>query len=547
MSGPWLEETEFATAPIPRRRRGDAVASAIVVLVVAALALAIAKPWDAGRPAASGEPSASPGRSRPPASASAPPGPVVVAPNWADIGPVISGRDEWGIRLITADQRYHELWQPADPTPDTATSGPGGAKPSAPTVLVPGLLRVVALGVTFPPAEAPLDMRVWLEHGDAGLEWVDARPVNDLPGLGAYLLERPGSEPATERPWEPGRYRIDVLVGHAIRTIEVDVRDTFGKTAVPAAWPETVDGGGGVSAAGLLGLSAGLFTWAGGAAVALPASAGPSLNATDAWLNLDLSDVDGSPRSFVGRASAPGTTAVGVVLPPSSEVQSATLRSLEPTALVLQDDQLTTTVSAGATSFVAFSRASGGAWRPGVYAIRVAWLDGAGSHDRTWHLELRPGDVVPTPWLLAATRAWAHLSGFTGVLLGTTAGSGGDDPSTEVGLLPITPQDGSTYPGLTAVNLIGCGATLVRGHPSVIGFVGSPNHPLVPVGAAIQYPFYDVGQMQILTAAGAVPHLVVVSPRLTGAFEGPAAYGFRLGVAPDGPGYTICIDMRPQS
>jgi hypothetical protein len=30
-------------------------------------------------------------------------------------------------------------------------------------------------------------------------------------------------------------------------------------------------------------------------------------------------------------------------------------------------------------------------WMPGVYAISVAWSDGAGTHQGTWHVELRPG------------------------------------------------------------------------------------------------------------------------------------------------------------
>jgi hypothetical protein len=539
MSSPRLEDAEFAPAPIRGRRRGDAVASGLVVVVVIALAVAVAKPWEqGGGAAASAGPSPTAGRTAAAGGgpASPPPGPIVVAPTWADVGPVISGHDAWGIRAITVDAGYHELWEPA-----TRTS----TDQAASAMIAPGSARVVALGVTFPPAETPLDVRAWLDHGLDGQEWLATRPVNDLAGLGAYLLVRPGADASAALRWAPGRYRLDVLVGHAIRRLWVEIRDTTGTPAPDRPWPEPSLGLGDVPVADVASAGVGAFAWNGTPAAAVSADAGPNLDETDAWLDLDRVDVAGSPRSFVGKVFMPDAAALGVALPPSSDVRVATIRMLAPSGPAAADDPSSGLVSTGVTSFVAFSRSSGAAWRPGVYALRVAWLDGAGSHDRTWHLELLPGPLQPEPWLLAATRAWAHLAGVTGVLIGITSDAPDGAPSTEVRLLEVSPQDGSTYPGLAGLKLLGCGATLIRGHPTVVGFVAPRGFPVTPVGAAIQYPFYAVGTMSILESTGAVPGLTVVTPRATGAFEGPAAYGFRVGPSPDSPTYTVCIDMQP--
>ena len=52
----------------------------------------------------------------------------------------------------------------------------------------------------------------------------------------------------------------------------------------------------------------------------------------------------------------------------------------------------------------------------------------------------------------------------------------------------------------------------------------------------ILYPFADIGPLEILTAAGAVPGLTLAAPLMTAELNGPASYGFRAGSTDDAPG-----------
>jgi hypothetical protein len=40
--------------------------------------------------------------------------------------------------------------------------------------------------------------------------------------------------------------------------------------------------------------------------------------------------------------------------------------------------------------YAVFAPTDGAAWPPGLYAISLAWTDETGSHEGTWHIELRP-------------------------------------------------------------------------------------------------------------------------------------------------------------
>jgi hypothetical protein len=204
-------------------------------------------------------------------------------------------------------------------------------------------------------------------------------------------------------------------------------------------------------------------------------------------------------------------------------------------------DRQTALGSLAPVSFVAFAPPRGAVWVPGVYAIAVAWDDADGPHDRTWHIELRPGPLPATPVMLSAARSWAPFVGSSGILLGATGGLVAPDPL-GIRLLDIAPQLEPGYPGLSGSDLIGCGATVIRGRPEVIGIVGRPDQSLAPVSSRILYPF-DQGPMEILTASGAVPGLTLVAPVATAEFGGPASYGFRAGTESNAPGYTICVGM----
>lgn len=532
----------------PRRRRIDPVAVGVVVVAVA-LVVAVVKPWGDAGPGIAGGPSpatASPSAQPPAISARG----ALAPPAWSDLLPVISRRPAWGIRTIVIgsateassgpSQRYAERWVAAD------VAGGGGA-----TAVVDGrAAAIVALGITFPPAETPLAVRIWLDRAGGELEWIDARPVDEVPVRGAYLFLRRSMAGAAVRAWEPGRYRVDVLVGDDIRRIDVEIPDRFGMLPDPEPWTGGVPRIVALDGSGLEGLPVGLFAQVDGAAdpaavslVPLASTAGPALDETGAWLDLAPLATDQETRWAVARTYQPRAIRLGVVLPPSSTVRSSVVRRLAPfddtTGIVGE----TTTGSGDNLSFVAFAPAGGATWRPGVYALTVVWEDGDGAHDRTWHAELRPGPLSAEPVLLSATRAWARRAGSSGVLLGTTESLDGEPEASGIRLLPIAPQTGTLYPGLSGSNLIGCGDTFIRGRPTVVGFVGPVGTDLTPVASRILFPFADAGPLPVLTASGAVPGLALVAPFLTAEFGGPAAYGFRAGSGGDAPGYTVCVGL----
>jgi len=536
---------EFKPAKLgPRHRRMDPVALGLVVVVVA-LALAVLKPWagvDPGIAAVPAPASAAPGSSAEPSAIST--RGALVPPTWEDVRSVISYHDAWGIRAIVLgsangetaaspgiSERYAEHWAPAERD--------GGEDATA--ILDGGTGPIVALGVTFPPSETPLDVRIWLDHAGGELEWMDARPVSDMPARGAYLYERPSVAGAAVRSWAPGRYRMDVLVGGGIRRIDLEMMGPSGKLPAPEPWPSVDPPFPDFDMSKLEGLPVGLFAQVDGAVKPLASAAGPPLGETGAWLDLSRPASDLEPRMFVARTYQPRATQLGVVLPPFSTVRSVDLRRLAPF-----DDTgglVGETVSGPleSVSFAAFGPPWDGVWHPGVYALSVAWTDVDGRHDQSWHVELRPGPLRAEPILLSATRAWARYAGFSGVLLGTTGSLDGASQAAGIRLLEIAPQTGAVYPGLTGLDQIGCGETVVQGRPDLIGIVGPVDGDLTPVVARILSPMADGGSLLTLTAAGAVPGLTLVTPLVTSEFGGPASYGFRAGSGVAAPGYTICI------
>ena len=539
----------------PRRRRFDPVAVGLMV-TVAALVLAIVKPWGGDPSGIAAVPS-----SAPPTSSAQPPvistRGALVSPTWSDILPVVSRRTEWGIRTIVirtttssapassaapssaapsaaASQGYAERWVVADfngrDQGDAVVDGGEGA--------------IVALGVTFPQDETPLAVRIWLDHAGGELEWIDARPIDQVPARGAYLFLRRSVPGGPVRSWGPGRYRVDVLVGGGIRRIDVEIPDGSGNVPDPEPWSRVVPRIIGLDVPGLAGLPSGLFAQVDGAAVPLASTAGPPLDETGAWMDVDRRATDEEPWSYVARTYQPRATQIGVVLPPTSVIRSMALHRLAP----FDDIPVIggTAIGSGeALSFVVFAPPGGAAWRPGVYALSVEWVDGDGPHDRTWHVELRPGPLAVEPVLLSAARAWARYAGSTGVLLGTTESIDGASDASAIRLLEIVPHKGTHYPGLSGSDLIGCGPTIVHGRPTVIGLVGPVGTDLAPVTSRLLYPFADTGPLEVLTVAEAMPGLTLVTPFVTAEFGGPAAYGFRAGSTGDAPGYTICIGLVP--
>lgn len=133
-----------------------------------------------------------------------------------------------GVGVSRSAPPYAERWF------SVAPAGSGGAN----LVVDTNGAAIVALGVTTPRDETPLAVRVWLYHAGGELEWIDAQPLNGDPAQGAYLFVRaPGATAAfaTTRFREPGRYRVDVLVGDGIRRIEIDIVNRSWSLGSPGA------------------------------------------------------------------------------------------------------------------------------------------------------------------------------------------------------------------------------------------------------------------------------------------------------------------------
>ena len=387
---------------------------------------------------------------------------MALAPiTWSDVVPVVTRHEAWGIRTIAVGQtteagaggatsdRFVEHWSAADSTDPTGHP--------APTVTLDGQDgAVIALGVTFPPEEAPLDVRIWKRHPFQALEWMDVRPVDDVPSRGASLYVRRGEPGQPVVAWTPGQYRVDVLVGDSIMRIETEITDAQGRVPDFEPWvrdpaPSVI-----LEPAVLQLLPEGLFVLAsdrlaGPLVWPVDSEAGPALDEHGAWLDVDSDVPTSGPRRFVGQAYHPDVSQIGVILPANASVRASRITRIAPTGDTIGGLQRIVLDTSGGKSFVAFAPPGGELWTPGVYAITVAWDDPDGSHDQTWHIDLRPGPVPATPVLLAATRAWSRFVGSTGVLLGVPEPLSGTDPLGRDARRYRAARPQSGYPGLERV------------------------------------------------------------------------------------------------
>lgn len=542
---------EFEPTRLGRRRRLDPLLLGAIGVVIAVLA-AVAKPWGApdgdgdrgaaspatASPIAAAVPSASP----PVSSTTTHPGGSQTrsasVPDWSDIGRAVRRHESWGIRVI--------LRAPASDGPPTRIverwfglpSGDG--EPPAVAVDV-GRVPILALGVTFPTAQLPLDVRVW-RIGPADPEWLDIQAIDSVPSGGGFLYVRagpPGRPPLSGRQaqaWTPGTYRVDALVDGGIRTItvriadpdsDVPTRDVATAPAPTAAEPlvEPAD-------SELPDIAIGAFATVDGASVAFDAIEGPPLDGPGAWLNVDPG-TGRAPRSFVASAYLPGATGLGVMLPPGSVVRTASLERLAPGPLAAPLDPLDPkTGYAERQDVVLFGPPSGGAWPAGVYRIDVDWADRDGIHARSWHVELRPGPVRMPSSLLAAAREWARYAGTSGVLLATAAAP--------IRPLPLEPE-AAAYP--VPAGAAGCGGTVVRGRPEILGFAYPADRDLMTASGRILLPFLRRDDQVMLTAAFGVRGLILVAPGRSRSLPA-ATYRFRVGEGEDAVDYTLCLGMR---
>jgi hypothetical protein len=546
-----------------RRRLSPVLLGAVVVVI--ALGLAVVKPWSgppsspiAGRePAAdaSGQPAASGSvaSTAPPASAAAVfegplPAPLGSGVTWDAVALVVRPHDGWGIRAIVleplprapaASLGYEERWFPLEADAGATT-----------TVHVdPTDRSVVGLGISFPASTAPLDVRIWRVR-TGGFEWVDARLLDPRPSRGGFLYVRPGTSDGTVRPWPAGTYRVDVLVSGFIRRALVTIPDRFGNVPDPALPPDLAEVAPPVDppTAAFAEWPHGLFVTAEDIVLPLGSEAGPPLDEAGAWLDLDPGTAR-APRDFVATVALPSANGLGVLLPRGSVVTSAEVERLAPEPLPGEPIRVDGSGPGGSDDalypHVLFAAPGTEGWQPGTYRLGVTWTDAEGTHETSWHVELRPGSdhevsrLHEVPRLLAAARGWARYAGSTGVLLGTAEPLEGGPGSSTIRLV----RYGSGAPGAeSAARGAGCGDTFVDGRPDLVGFAHPADRASSSARFSVLLPPLRHEDVTALVASAGVPGLIVVAPATSATFPA-AAYRLTVGEGDQALTYALCMSI----
>ncbi len=540
--------------PVRLGRRGRRLDPVIIgaVAVAVALGAAVLKPWNEVGPAAGGVVQAPPS-SIASVDLSGPHNTAAVALprvirgsaasslTWSQVAPFVHRHETWGVRAIVVQPSGGAAPGPARSlTERWLEVFPSDADDVPTAQLDPSDRSIVALGVTFPPAHTPLDVRIWRQT-TAGLEWIDTQPVDVAPSAGAFLYIRPGLPGGPSGAWTSGTYRIDLLVDGSIRRVALTIPDRFSNVPEPVERRSLRDVGPlvGPTKAPLSDLPVGLFATVGGVAVPLSADEGGPLDETAAWLDIDPR-TGRPPRSFVARTYLPRATGLGVALRTRAVVVSATLDRLAPEPLATEAERVDSGAQDGSpSSLVLFKAPDGAAWTPGAYRLSVVWADVEGLHRQRWHAELRPGPVREAPPMLAAARAWTRYAGSTGVILGTAEPLGTGSTDDAIRLVHLRPETAS-YPATTGV---GCGGTVIDTSPGVLGFAYPANREASTVRARILRPFLRRDDQVMMTARFGVRGLVLAAPARIATLPG-ADYVFTVGEGDGAQTFALCLGMQ---
>lgn len=507
----------FDAQPLrPRRRRVDP-AILIAAVAVIGIGVAVLKPWGGEGTAAAptGSAAAELGSADPTGTAAAtdPPAARPVLPPsvlWRQVAPVLVPHATWGVRAVVRDpppgspgadedggftpSDLTERWMPVEPTTEDAR----------PVVLETPDQGVLALGITFPPDDLPLDMRVWLAV-ENGWAWAGTAPLDPAPGFGGYLMGPPTIRGLVYERWPAGRYRIDVLSGQGIRSLHVALPDRFevvpgpdGPAAVPDAtlvspfaprFPQRVEPG--------------AFVVAGGRVVPVPAaSASAPLDPATAWR-------DGTPS-----VHAPDATGLGVLLPFGAREGVATLHLVAPTEGPAPGRRaIGVRFDAERAPFVVFRAPRGAAWAPGTYRMDATWTDPGGvASAASYHVTLLPTPDTAPGLVLDAARGFREWAGRDGEVVGMPSIPGEDE------------QDLACLEGNEAV---------VTDVPTVVGLGHPPGEPPRSVLGQLQFDGGRLAEQPVLVATEALPGLTLVAPARTDSFV-PGVYRLTL-EGEDGP------------
>ncbi len=461
---PTQDPQPFIGVPIAkpiRRRRGVDRGVVVAVGLIAFVALAVAKPWDFGKPGPTIAALAS--RSPAPTSttvAAAPshmpfPGPValptpVPLPTSGPL-PTPTPLSDLQADPATLSAAWHQSgfgggWGvgalvPEAPLPASLPPGASVVTPSEPPhtfqafwhgfeptdpnpyPLATGDSPVVALAVTSPPHDPILGLRVWSSAGDGG--YVAVRELPDISGGASTVVLPPALAGSGTAVWLPGPYRLEVLTGHDILRFPILVPGAVRVSASSGVGLYTAD-----EIEGLVhGLGPGLVVVrtsdglprSGLDAELLPVQASAPLDDASAWLDLGGA---ATPPLTVTSGPSPGTSVIAITLGMAAgEVfKSATLTDLDTGADPVQPTLVT--AGRGAIGSIIIFLPTGSEFAAGTYRLDVRWrtvkrIDSQGSYNL--ELSLDGGSPDPSP-LLDGVRAFAPFAGDWAVL--TRVGDG---------------------------------------------------------------------------------------------------------------------------
>jgi len=405
MSGREPEFAEFAPERLTggRSRRLDPLAIGAAVVVVG-LAVAIVKPWGTTEQAVTATPSHAPSAvaSQPVASALAQ-DPAVTGPadgvvgltepplGWDEAAAVLRAHDAWGIRTLIDDPEPGgsgavERWSALDDD---------GRDADAPDLaLTSDDVAILALGLTFPPDDAPLDARIWRAVND-GWEWLATDPLA-TDGDGAFLFAPPRVAGGYLPTWPTGQYRIEWLApdGIGAATLLVDGRFDTGRASLVSLRPPDRTLPSPLSPDFAVADDERLFAVSRGIAAGLQGSGSIPLDATAAWRQ--ALDVQDELPPAVAMAYLPEANGLGVLLPSGTSGADGDITRLGPDDAVLDAQRSVGIHFApdGRSPYVIFRAPGGRTWLPGIYRLDVSWSSPAGPRSASYHLELRPAPAA---------------------------------------------------------------------------------------------------------------------------------------------------------
>ncbi len=487
----------------PRRRRFDPLLLGVLAVVVA-LGAAIVKPWESA-PAGVASSSASPSgpgsgatASSSPATQSAPS--ALPAPLDADVVlGAITDRDAYGLGAIVASGAgYIEHWAPVT----TFTQ---------PNVELGSLPPVVALAITTPDDQVPLDVRIYRFVADGSWAWLDAPPLASDRPAAALVFEPPRIGGAPGSTWAPGDYRIELLTPERILRMNVAVLDDRGIVGPglpflpPVATPHR-------DPILQTQLAFGPFVVVGDVAQSVGGSpVAPDGTVHDAWLDLPPPGATTAAHRMVRAAF--GVSAFGIALPGGSTDVSAGIEQLAPDQQAIYSgfEPVYESDRSDTPPYVIY-HPIGTTWSPGVYSLTASWAGPRGRSTATWEITVFPGAVPDDPTNLGAVRAFARFAGKDGLVEASPATISAQGPAAQIQFLPFIRERAKP----TAIAPVGCGPRSLDGLARIIAVAQRRGLPDLQVRVALMGPDGTAAPIGVMSAT--LEGLTIVRPARVAAF-----------------------------